>query len=130
MKKYALIAGLLMIQAPFAHNAEADAAGTAAKFAMQILEKVKPGTMCKKASFFSGNFTARSFDGVACSNPGFAAYVKKKCSGVDDFDTSSCAKKMRIALAGKNAEKLLKEEAKENKTLAKAAKEDGIEVEE
>ena len=117
MKKYALIAGLLMVQAPFAQNVEA---AVSAKDITKLIAGASGSKFCEKASFFSGKFTVRSLNGEFCNHRDVAAIALKKCSGKSDFDSSQCAKNAKKAIGGKTVEQAV-EEAKKDPEMAKLA---------
>ncbi|AIL12513.1 hypothetical protein IM40_01610 [Candidatus Paracaedimonas acanthamoebae] len=122
MKKYALIAGLLMVQAPFAYHAEAAVSG---KDIAKLISGAAGSKFCEKASFFSGKFTVRSLNGEFCNHRDIAAIALKKCSGKSDFDSSQCAKNAKKAIGGKTVEQAVKE-AVADPQMEKLAEEVGV----
>lgn len=106
MKKYALIAGLLMIQAPFAFKAEA---AVSVKDITKLIAGASGGKFCEKASFFSGKFTVRSLNGEFCNHRSIAAIALKKCSGKSDFDNSQCAKNAKKVLGKQTVDQAVAE---------------------
>lgn len=130
MKKYALIAGLLMIQAPFAHNAEAGSSFAAKDLAKLVAGAAGKDKFCRKGSFFSGTFSIRSLDGAFCNDRGIAALAEKLCVGIEDYENSKCHKNAVKTLAGQSATKVLEEEAKSNPSTKKLVEKLKVNVEE
>jgi len=85
------------------------------------LAKAGKGKFCRKASFFSGVVSVRSFEGALCNHPGVAALATKLCKGVDGFDDSGCAKNAKKVLAGKNPEVVIEQQKATDSNLAEVA---------
>lgn len=118
MKKYALIASLLMIQAPFAQKADA---AVSAKDITKLISGVSGSKFCDKASFFGGKFSVRSLNGEFCNHRDIAAIALKKCSGKGDFDGSQCDKNAKKAIGGKTVDEAVKEAVSENPEMKELA---------
>ena len=116
MLKYALIAGLLMTQVPVVQQVEAVSVSDIKKLAMAGKDK-----FCRKASFFSGVVSVRSFEGALCTHPGVAAIATKICGKVEGFAESKCATNAKKALAGKDPETVLEQEKAKDPTIAEVA---------
>jgi hypothetical protein len=117
MKKYALIAGLLMVQAPFAQNAEAiDVAKMATKLIASVAGKDK---FCRQANFWGGTISVRSFEGQLCTKKGIAAIALKKCPGIDGFENSKCYKEAQVFIKNKTVDQLVQEVKEADPDIAK-----------
>ncbi len=120
MLKYALIAGLIMVQAPFAQKAEAfDLEKEAVKFISKVSGKQN---FCRKGSFFSGIVSVRSFKGALCDRKSIALVALKRCPGIDGFEDSDCFKKAQKFTQGKTVNQAIVESAKEDPEIAELLK--------
>lgn len=66
--------------------------------------------LCKKANFFSGVFSIRSAEGIACNNKYVAALAEVMCTtaNTDNYADSHCHKNAVKALGSENAIDVLK----------------------
>lgn len=69
---------------------------------------------CRKADFFSGVFSIRSGEGVACNNKAVAAMAEITCTegNLDNYAGSHCHKNAVKILAGADPKTVLEEEIK------------------
>lgn len=75
-----------------------------------IKKKGSPKEICKKASFFSGVVTIRSFEGALCKNKVVAAVAEQICpNAASDYMDSGCHKEAVKALAGKTPAQVTEE---------------------
>lgn len=67
---------------------------------------------CRKASFFSGTFSIRSGEGIACKNKAVAAMAEIMCKegNLDDYANSHCHKNALAVLAGADPKAVLAQE--------------------
>lgn len=76
--------------------------------------------ICRKASAFSGTFSIRSFDGMACTVPLIAAFAESVCpQNADDYGGSKCHTISQNTLKGEDPSVVL---TREITKLAKGAK--------
>ncbi len=112
MLKYALIAGLIMVQAPFTQKAEAGVSLSDIK--NLIKNATSPEKLCAKGytSFFNpskSKLTVRSLNGGFCLIPYVAAQAEKRCKGVGDYNQSQCHANALRVLQNKNPDQVIKE---------------------
>lgn len=89
-------------------NQSAQATGDEEAVSKSFKEKGVNG-LCKKASFFGGVFSLRSFEGRACSIKYIGALAEKICPGIEKYEESGCHKKALAALNGQDPTEALKE---------------------
>lgn len=117
MLKYALIAGLLMTQVPLVQTA--DAAVSASD--LKKLAKTGKSKFCRKASFWEGIVSVRSFEGALCLNKGVAAIAMKLCKKTPGFMESGCAINARRVLGGQNEDTVIQQEKAADPTIEEIA---------
>lgn len=90
------------------------------KFITAISNSTAAPKICRKASAFSGTFSIRSFDGMACTVPLIAAFAESVCpQNADDYGGSKCHTISQNTLKGEDPNVVL---TREITKMAKGAK--------